>query len=264
MGLFFVASDVTVLKVFSSASRTRLFCLDQSEAPDSGASRARLALLFTVKKRALRQCQLILHGSRPPPFACNTPTQLENAVHTMTSSDQPQGGAPAASVARTESKDTTVDPVYYTWSNTFSILLGRMSGNRDPSLENKYFAEKDEVKAESYCKRCESNRDYLMKYSPIVTFLKGEVGKLGGDLNSKNVQCRVCTSGQSGGFHIDHGILLCANQFRNRGHQEDTMAHEMVHAWDHLKFKVEDDNLRHQACLEVSRHNIANLLIRLY
>jgi inner membrane protease ATP23 len=29
------------------------------------------------------------------------------------------------------------------------------------------------------------------------------------------------------------------------------MAHEMVHAWDHLKFKVENDNLRHQACLEV-------------
>jgi len=31
------------------------------------------------------------------------------------------------------------------------------------------------------------------------------------------------------------------------------MAHEMVHAWDHLKWKVEADNLRHQACLEVWR-----------
>ena len=29
------------------------------------------------------------------------------------------------------------------------------------------------------------------------------------------------------------------------------MAHEMVHAWDHLKFKVEEDDMRHQACLEV-------------
>ncbi len=29
------------------------------------------------------------------------------------------------------------------------------------------------------------------------------------------------------------------------------MAHEMVHAWDHLKWKVDAGNLRHQACLEV-------------
>jgi len=61
----------------------------------------------------------------------------------------------------------------------------------------------------------------------------------------------MCTAEQSGGFHVDHGIMLCANKFRNRGHLEDTLAHEMVHAWDHLKFKVEDGNLKHQACLEV-------------
>lgn len=130
--------------------------------------------------------------------------------------------------------------------------MGRyITGERDVSLERKYFEEMDAIKAESYCKRCESNRDYLLQYSPVVKFMKEEVGKLGGDLNAKNIHCRMCTADQSGGFHIDHGIMLCANKFRNRGHQEDTMAHEMVHAWDHLKFKVEDNNLRHQACLEV-------------
>ncbi|KAF9734796.1 Mitochondrial inner membrane protease atp23 [Paraphaeosphaeria minitans] len=145
-----------------------------------------------------------------------------------------------------------LDPVYYTWSSTFSILMGRyVTGNRDVPLERKYFEEMDATKAESYCKRCETNRDYLLQYSPIVKFMKDEVGKLGGDLNGKNIHCRMCTAEQSGGFHVDHGIMLCANKFRNRGHQEDTMAHEMVHAWDHLKYKVEDNNLRHQACLEI-------------
>jgi inner membrane protease ATP23 len=134
-----------------------------------------------------------------------------------------------------------LDPVYYTWSSTFSILMGRyVTGNRDVALERNYFEEMDAVKADSYCKRCETNRDYLLQYSPIVKFMKDEVGKLGGDLNGKNIHCRMCTAEQSGGFHVDHGIMLCAN-----------MAHEMVHAWDHLKFKVEDNNLRHQACLEV-------------
>lgn len=144
-----------------------------------------------------------------------------------------------------------IDPIYYNWSSTFNIMLGRMTGNRDVKLEKVYFEEMDVIKADSICKRCEDNKGYLLQYSPIVRFLKDEVAKLGGDLNEKNILCRVCTNEQSGGFSLDHGILLCANKFRNRGHQEDTMAHEMVHAWDHLKWKVEADNLRHQACLEV-------------
>lgn len=39
---------------------------------------------------------------------------------------------------------------------------------------------------------------------------------------------------------------------KDQGHLEDTMAHEMVHAYDHLRFKVNwTDNLRHAACTEV-------------
>jgi mitochondrial inner membrane protease ATP23 len=29
------------------------------------------------------------------------------------------------------------------------------------------------------------------------------------------------------------------------------MAHEMIHAYDHLRFKVDLDNMQHQACTEV-------------
>lgn len=39
---------------------------------------------------------------------------------------------------------------------------------------------------------------------------------------------------------------------RDQGHLEDTMAHEMVHAYDHLRFKLDwDSDLRHAACTEV-------------
>lgn len=168
----------------------------------------------------------------------------------MSKSEPAPDGAPIPETVKA-APAKKVDPVYYNWSSTFSIMLGRMTGNRDAELEQNYFEEMDSINEEKYCRRCEDNRDYLLRYSPIVRFMRDEVSKLGGDLNAKNMHCRMCTREQSGGFHIDHGILLCANKFRNRGHQEDTMAHEMVHAWDHLKFKVEDDNLKHQACLEV-------------
>lgn len=169
------------------------------------------------------------------------------------SSSNPETAPDGASLSAMTSSPPPkkLDPVYYNWSSTFSIMLGRMTGNRDVSLEQNYFSEMDELKADVICKRCEDNRSYLLQYSPVVKFLKDEVDKLGGDLNDKNILCRMCTNEQSGGFSSQHGILLCANKFRNRGHQEDTMAHEMVHAWDHLKFKVDNDNLRHQACLEI-------------
>lgn len=182
-----------------------------------------------------------------------SPTEDRLAIPDMSKQEDAPVGVPNSASAMPPPKPDApkLDPAYYTWSSTFNILMGRMTGNRDVLLEQKYFEEMDAIKAESYCKRCESNRDYLLQYSPVVKFMKDEVAKLGGDLNEKNIQCRVCTTEQSGGFHVDHGIMLCANKFRNRGHQEDTMAHEMVHAWDYLKWKVDDNNLRHQACLEV-------------
>lgn len=54
-----------------------------------------------------------------------------------------------------------------------------------------------------------------------------------------------------GGFNLDYGILLCANQMKSQSHLEDTLAHEMVHAWDHLKFKIDQENMKHQACTEI-------------
>ena len=84
-----------------------------------------------------------------------------------------------------------------------------------------------------------------------MRFIQTEVAKLGVDINSTNVRCKRCTADQSGGFDLNYGILLCANHMRNRGHIEDTMAHEMVHAYDYMRFKVDNWNLRHQACTEV-------------
>lgn len=107
------------------------------------------------------------------------------------------------------------------------------------------------------CARCDERRDWLLEYSPVVRFMREKVEKLGGEFNKSNIQCKRCdtmaTAGPSSGyFNTEKGITLCANHLRNRGHQEDVMAHEMVHAYDYLRFKYDKNNLRHYACTEVS------------
>ena len=82
--------------------------------------------------------------------------------------------------------------------------------------------------------------------------MRENIAQLNGDVNSSNIRCRRCDTRHSGGFDPDFGIRICANELRNQGHLEDTMAHEMVHAYDHLRFKTEwRGNLRHAACAEV-------------
>lgn len=91
-------------------------------------------------------------------------------------------------------------------------------------------------------------------------FMRKNIEALNGDLNAGNVICRRCPTRrdkdgnwirQGGGFNPEFGILICANEMRDRKHLEDTLSHEMVHAWDHLRWKVNWDDLRHAACSEV-------------
>ncbi|KAL5612650.1 uncharacterized protein BROUX77_002806 [Berkeleyomyces rouxiae] len=154
-------------------------------------------------------------------------------------------------------KRTGFDPALAWYTNLFRACTGQMTGEGMLNYrESRYIA--NEARD---CARCEKYRDWLFKFSPVVRFMQEKVGMLHGELDSRNVICRRCPTRLTddgnvhrigGGFSPDHGILICANEVRNRKHMEDTLAHEMVHAWDHLRWKMDaENNLRHAACTEI-------------
>lgn len=154
---------------------------------------------------------------------------------------------------------TGFDPETKWWMNYFKILAGQMT----PEGQFHYREWRYRVHEERDCKRCEDYRDWLFTYSPVVRFMSEKIEGLNGRLDRSNVVCRRCPAHleedgqvhrQSGGFSPNHGILLCANEVRDRKHLEDTLAHEMVHAWDHLRWKVDwtgGKDLKHAACTEI-------------
>ena len=73
-----------------------------------------------------------------------------------------------------------------------------------------------------------------------------------------SIQCHPCPPTRSGGFSPDHGILLCQDRFFSKRHMEDTIVHEMIHAFDHCRFEVDWGNLRHHACSEVGPGRVWN------
>ncbi|PGH17978.1 mitochondrial inner membrane protease ATP23 [Polytolypa hystricis UAMH7299] len=146
------------------------------------------------------------------------------------------------------------DDTFTKWRNIFTILTGQMSAEG----RQQYLDAKDIRDEAADCRRCENHRDYLLKYSPVIRFLQDNIKQLGGDISNHNVYCRRCPQRQAGGFDPDFGIKICANQVRTQSHLEDTIAHEMIHAYDHLRFKVDwHTNMRHAACAEIRASSLS-------
>ncbi|EXJ66990.1 uncharacterized protein A1O5_09636 [Cladophialophora psammophila CBS 110553] len=143
--------------------------------------------------------------------------------------------------------------------NFFRMVTGRMSAGG----AQKYWADADDRYSAFDCKRCEESRDYLLKYSPIIRFMNENIQKLGGELGPHNIHCRTCKGEEEamqGGFDHKYGIKICANYVQERSVLEDVLTHEMVHAYDHLRFKTNltlEDDLRHAACSEIRASNLS-------
>lgn len=77
------------------------------------------------------------------------------------------------------------------------------------------------------------------------------------------IYCTPCGPNQGGGFAPGHGVILCQDRLMGKKHVEDTLAHELIHEWDHRRFKVDWSNLRHLACSEVRLHRLLSRLMYL-
>ncbi len=220
----------------------------------------------------LRRLRRALHlPSSPPPLSppaavaglmADAAPAAAAAESAAPGSPSPAASARAQRFVHNDPARTGFDPATGRWINYFRILMGQVT----PEGVHHYREWRNTVNEAQDCRVCEEHRDYLFRYSPIIRFLSDKVADLNGRLDASNVVCRRCPARirddgavvrNSGGFDPSLGILICANEVRSRKHLEDTLAHEMVHAWDHLRWKVDftgdsTRSLRQAACTEVS------------
>lgn len=192
----------------------------------------------------------------PQPTTATTASADSSLPSPQSASFEPSDHAKAYLV--NDPQRTGFDPQTSWWMNYFRILSGQMTKEGMHHYREWRYREHEARD----CAACERHRDYLFRYSPIIRFMADKVDALNGRLDASNVLCRRCPGiitedgtvvRKGGGFDPNYGILICANEVRNRKHLEDTLAHEMVHAYDHLRWKVDysGKNLRHAACMEV-------------
>lgn len=102
--------------------------------------------------------------------------------------------------------------------------------------------------------RCEKWKQKLSQSSPILQFLVSELNKLS---VSPLVLCTPCDPKRAGGFAPGLGIVLCENNLSSKAHMEDTLAHELIHAYDNVTTKLNWKNKLHVACTEIRAANLS-------
>ncbi|KNE56410.1 hypothetical protein AMAG_02219 [Allomyces macrogynus ATCC 38327] len=112
-------------------------------------------------------------------------------------------------------------------------------------------AERAAATAEEQYRTCEKWKNHMIRHSPIVKFLMQHLEAAGCGFSRKHFICQPCDPTRSGGFSPEYGVVLCENQLVSKAHVEDTMAHELIHALDHCRAKLDWDNCLHHACTEI-------------
>lgn len=202
-------------------------------------------------------------ASTPPAPPASTPSTTDSPPSFGTAAPAPK----ASGYLSNDPSRTGFDPKTQWWVNYFNILTGRVTPEGIHHYREWRYAENEARD----CKRCEEQVQWVFKHSPIVRFMAERVNELNGDISPKNVYCRRCPAsvdpktGRVGrmeaGFNIDSGILICANEVQGKKRTEDVLAHEMVHAYDHLRWKSDiNGNMKHAACTEVGSHSSRALL----
>lgn len=100
--------------------------------------------------------------------------------------------------------------------------------------------------------RCLKRKAKLIQSSPIVRFMLEQLEKAGCPLDvNAHFRCAPCDLSRSGGFSPTHGIILCENRFVSKEHMEDTLTHELIHAFDHCTTTVNWASCAQLACSEI-------------
>ncbi|KAG8878205.1 Mitochondrial inner membrane protease atp23 [Tulasnella sp. 331] len=181
---------------------------------------------------------------------------MSNEASSSKPSTAPVVAAPSKLEQPTPSSSTNArdERAFERWRKSAAWLTGI---GLSPEEQAQRQSQRDLQKEEAQWIRCEKWKEELLKTSPAVTFMMKHLRASGANVTGDHIHCQPCQLTRAGGFSPESGILLCQDGFWSKSHMEDTMVHELVHMYDHTKFKVDWKDLRHHACSEIRAANLS-------
>ncbi|KAF6032635.1 XRCC6BP1 [Bugula neritina] len=118
--------------------------------------------------------------------------------------------------------------------------------------------------------RTEQNKDFInalkcqhrvircFEENLMVRLLLGALKSKGCEVKlSRHVSCESCESFTNGGYDsINKQIVICSNNTKKNNTVCNVLSHELIHAFDDCRAKMDLSNIEHLACTEIRAANL--------
>ncbi|KAK3579056.1 hypothetical protein CHS0354_029914 [Potamilus streckersoni] len=106
--------------------------------------------------------------------------------------------------------------------------------------------------------KCEKNVIWCAEKDPRIKLLMGALKSRGCPIDlGRHVSCEPCNFNVNGGYDpVKNQVVVCKNMSKTKNACCNVMAHELLHAFDACRAKVDFSDLQHLACTEIRAANL--------
>ncbi|KAI9189647.1 Mitochondrial inner membrane protease atp23 [Blastocladiella emersonii ATCC 22665] len=188
-----------------------------------------------------------MDSTTPPPRA--TP-----AATTTANDPRESAGTAPTTITGSATGTSEGDALFSRWHKRLTRMTGLGLSDAERA---EVAAERAAQLADDQFRTCEKWKNDLLRHSPLIRFLTQHLEAAGCGFSRQHMICQPCDPTRSGGFSPEHGVVLCENQLMSKSHLEETLAHELIHALDHCRAKLDWSNCLHHACTEIRAANLS-------
>lgn len=106
--------------------------------------------------------------------------------------------------------------------------------------------------------KCDKMIDHALAHNPKVQFLRESLEKAGCRVGRKFFKSEICGRARVGGYDMQKGIIVCSNYVLHQDEVDETVIHELIHAYDQCRAANLDwTNCAHHACSEIRAGNLS-------
>ncbi|XP_041348274.1 mitochondrial inner membrane protease ATP23 homolog [Gigantopelta aegis] len=130
----------------------------------------------------------------------------------------------------------------------------------DPAKVQKTYWEKFWNRGQRQTLKCETNVVWCANKNPMVKLMMRALKSRGCEVNlRRHISCEKCLQRVNGGFDpTTSQIVVCQNTATKRSILCSVLAHELIHAFDLCRAKLDFENLEHLACTEIRASNFTH------
>jgi inner membrane protease ATP23 len=110
---------------------------------------------------------------------------------------------------------------------------------------------------EKYHLKCLSVVQDAIEKNPFINILINSMKEHGCEVTPDFFKCKPCPIKVGGFYDETLGIVMCENQQQLKTTLEDTLVHELVHAFDSCRADIDPDDCLQIACTEIRAANLS-------